>query len=160
MRDFEVLRIGLHLMRGNLHDLLADDLASLAGCSTGDDRRSASAGSWPVGSGLRVGLHDGDIFVGHTDGIGDDLGHRGLDALAVRRGGLPRGVDPETGIDSLDLRAALARLSPDDRALLAMRYVAGFNATELAEALGITPSGTRNRLERLTSRLREDLSHG
>ena len=41
----------------------------------------------------------------------------------------PGGIDPATGIDALDLRAALARLEPDDRALLAMRYVAGFNAT-------------------------------
>jgi DNA-directed RNA polymerase specialized sigma24 family protein len=41
-----------------------------------------------------------------------------------------------------------------------MRYVAGFNATELAEAIGITPSGVRNRLERLTARLRQDLADG
>ena len=74
--------------------------------------------------------------------------------------GAPVGVNPETGIDALDLRKALARLGADDRALLAMRYVAGFNATELAEAIGITPSGVRNRLERLTSRLRQDLTDG
>jgi DNA-directed RNA polymerase specialized sigma24 family protein len=41
-----------------------------------------------------------------------------------------------------------------------MRYVAGFNATELSTALGISPSGTRNRLERLLGRLREELDHG
>ena len=74
--------------------------------------------------------------------------------------GAPVGVDPETGIDAIDLRRALARLDPNDRALLAMRYVAGFNATELAEAIGITPSGVRNRLERLTARLRQDLTDG
>jgi RNA polymerase sigma-70 factor (ECF subfamily) len=50
----------------------------------------------------------------------------------VARHGAPSGKDPQTGIDALDLRAALTRLDPDDRALLAMRYVAGFNATELA----------------------------
>jgi RNA polymerase sigma-70 factor, ECF subfamily len=72
----------------------------------------------------------------------------------------PVGVNPETGIDAVDLRKALARLDANDRALLAMRYVAGFNATELAEAIGITPSGVRNRLERLTSRLRQDLTDG
>jgi RNA polymerase sigma-70 factor, ECF subfamily len=72
----------------------------------------------------------------------------------------PVGIDPETGIDALDLRNALARLNADDRALLAMRYVAGFNATELADAIGITPSGVRNRLERLTTRLRQDLTDG
>ena len=67
--------------------------------------------------------------------------------------------DPAVGIDLLDLRAAMQRLDPDDRALLAMRYVAGFNATELSTALGISPSGTRNRLERLLARLREELTH-
>lgn len=69
----------------------------------------------------------------------------------------PGGIDPATDIDAMDLRAALARLDPDDRALLAMRYVAGFNSTELAQATGLTPSGTRNRLERLSARLRQEL---
>ena len=72
--------------------------------------------------------------------------------------GEPSGVDPATGVAAIDLRAALDRLDPDDRALLAMRYVAGFDSNELAVALGISPSGIRNRLERLRTRLREDLS--
>ena len=67
------------------------------------------------------------------------------------------GIDPATGIDALDVRVALEALKPEDRSLLAMRYVAGFNATELSAALGISPSGVRNRLERLTARLREEL---
>jgi RNA polymerase sigma factor (sigma-70 family) len=70
----------------------------------------------------------------------------------------PGGIDPATGVPGMDLRAAVERLDPDDRALLAMRYVAGFNSTELATALGITPSGTRNRLERLLDRLRQELA--
>ena len=69
-------------------------------------------------------------------------------------------VDPATGIDAMDLYAAMARLDPDDRALLAMRYVLGFDSNELARATGISPSGTRSRLERLSKRLREDLSDG
>jgi len=72
--------------------------------------------------------------------------------------GAAGGSDPGAGIGSLDLRKALEGLDPDDRALLAMRYVAGFNATELSTAIGLTPSGTRNRLERLLSRLRQELS--
>lgn len=68
------------------------------------------------------------------------------------------GVDPASTVGSIDLRDALERLGPDDRALLAMRYVAGFNATELAAALGISPSGTRTRLERLVARLRRELT--
>ncbi len=67
------------------------------------------------------------------------------------------GVDPATGIDALDLRTALLALEPEERELLGMRYIAGFNATELSAALGISPSGVRNRLERLTSRLRREL---
>jgi RNA polymerase sigma-70 factor (ECF subfamily) len=36
--------------------------------------------------------------------------------------------DPAVGIDRLDLVRALGRLSSDDRALLALRYVAGLDA--------------------------------
>ena len=67
------------------------------------------------------------------------------------------GPDPASAADSLDLRRALAHLDADDRALLAMRYVAGFDATELSSAIGLSPSGTRNRLERLLARLRREL---
>ena len=70
----------------------------------------------------------------------------------------PGGRDPAMGVDSMDLEAALERLEPDERALLAMRYVAGFNATELSEALGIRPSGTRSRLEKLVTGLRQELT--
>ena len=38
---------------------------------------------------------------------------------------------------------------PDDRALLALRYVAGFDSTELGRATGRSASGTRARLARL-----------
>jgi len=69
----------------------------------------------------------------------------------------PGGIDPATGVAGIDLRAAIERLDPDDRALLAMRYVAGFNASELSGALGLTPAGVRTRLKRLLARLREDL---
>jgi RNA polymerase sigma-70 factor (ECF subfamily) len=83
---------------------------------------------------------------------------RGEVEVAIDVTGEPGGVDPATGISSMDLNAALDRLDPDDRALLAMRYVAGFDSNELALALGTSPSGTRKRLERLRDRLREELS--
>jgi RNA polymerase sigma factor (sigma-70 family) len=63
----------------------------------------------------------------------------------------------QDAIGAIDLRAALARLDPDDRALLAMRYVAGFDATELGYATGRSPSGTRARLARLVHRLEKEL---
>jgi RNA polymerase sigma-70 factor (ECF subfamily) len=65
--------------------------------------------------------------------------------------------DPSLRASDLDLANALAQLAPDDRALLALRYVAGLNSTELARALGISPSGTRARLQRLLERLRKEL---
>ena len=70
------------------------------------------------------------------------------------------GIDPASGVADLDVRDAMARLDPDERALLALRYVAGFDSNELARAIGISPSGTRNRLERLLKRLRGELDHG
>jgi RNA polymerase sigma factor (sigma-70 family) len=57
----------------------------------------------------------------------------------------------------LDLRTAIRRLDPDDRALLALRHVAGFDSTEIGRAIGMTPSGVRSRLERLLARLRREL---
>jgi RNA polymerase sigma-70 factor (ECF subfamily) len=68
------------------------------------------------------------------------------------------GVDPAGRVADLDLTNALARLDPDDRALLALRYVAGFDSTELGRATGRSPSGTRARLARLLDRLRTELS--
>ncbi len=69
----------------------------------------------------------------------------------------PGGADPAASISRLDLRAAMQHLDPDDRALLTMRYVFGFDATELSTALGISPAGTRTRLKRLLDRLRKEL---
>jgi RNA polymerase sigma-70 factor (ECF subfamily) len=70
------------------------------------------------------------------------------------------GGDPASGIALVDLWAALGRMHPDDRALLAMRYGAGFNATELAIATGRSPAAVRQRLKRLVDRLREELRDG
>jgi len=57
----------------------------------------------------------------------------------------------------IDLVNALATLSPDDRALLALRYVAGFDSNELARATGLSPSGTRAKIARLLERMRKEL---
>ena len=80
--------------------------------------------------------------------------------LLANANAVPAGVDPSTGIDNLDLLAAMDRLEPDDRALIAMRYVAGFDATELSHAIGLSPPGTRARLSRILGRLRQELTDG
>jgi RNA polymerase sigma-70 factor (ECF subfamily) len=70
-----------------------------------------------------------------------------------------RRTDPASRPGVTDLGIALRRLSPEDRALLALRHVAGFDATEIGKALGMSPSGVRSRLARLLGRLREELDH-
>jgi RNA polymerase sigma-70 factor (ECF subfamily) len=70
---------------------------------------------------------------------------------------LSNGADPAGRAADLDLINALARLTPDDRALLALRYVAGLDATELGRVTGRSASGTRARLGRLLARLRMEL---
>jgi RNA polymerase sigma-70 factor (ECF subfamily) len=82
---------------------------------------------------------------------------RGVVELTIAEAGVPSG-DPATRTTDIDLANALARLDPDDRALLALRYVAGFDATELGRATGRSPSGTRARLARLLDRLRTELN--
>jgi RNA polymerase sigma factor (sigma-70 family) len=67
--------------------------------------------------------------------------------------------DPSWHLDGSDVAAALRRLSDDDRALLALRHVAGFDATEIGRAMGISPSGVRSRLMRAAARLRTELEH-
>jgi RNA polymerase sigma-70 factor (ECF subfamily) len=68
-------------------------------------------------------------------------------------------ADPADRIGIVDLGRALARMKPDDRALLAMRFVAGLDSTEIAAQLHLSPSGVRSRLARLIERLRTELDH-
>ena len=100
------------------------------------------------------------VAVNETKSLLKGRAKRSLTEVAMDTSGRPGGIDPAAGVASIDLRDLLERLDPDDRALLAMRYVAGFNATELATAIGISPSGIRTRLERLIARLRRELGDG
>jgi RNA polymerase sigma-70 factor (ECF subfamily) len=68
--------------------------------------------------------------------------------------------DPADAIGLVDLQRALAQLKPDDRRLLALRYVAGLDSTEIARYLGLSASGVRSRVARLIDRLRTDIDHG
>ena len=57
----------------------------------------------------------------------------------------------------LDLADALGRLDPKDRAIVALRFIGGFESGEIGRAMGMTASGVRVRLHRLLERLRKDL---
>jgi RNA polymerase sigma-70 factor (ECF subfamily) len=65
--------------------------------------------------------------------------------------------DPAGRSDDLDLANALRRLSVDDRQLLAMRFVAGYDSFEIGRMTGRSASGIRARLGRLIVRLRREL---
>jgi RNA polymerase sigma factor (sigma-70 family) len=65
--------------------------------------------------------------------------------------------DPAVRTALTDLAVALRRLSPEDRTLLALRHVAGFDSSEIGRELGMSPSGVRSRLARLVERLRSEL---
>jgi len=69
------------------------------------------------------------------------------------------GGDPADAIALVDLQRALAHLKPDDRRLLALRFVVGFDSSEIARHTGLSASGVRSRLARLIDRLRMDIDH-
>lgn len=67
--------------------------------------------------------------------------------------------DPGDLIHLIDLDRALRKLKPDDRALIALRYIAGLDSSEIAAQLGGSASGIRSRLSRAIDHLRTDLDH-
>ena len=67
--------------------------------------------------------------------------------------------DPAARAADADLLAAIRLLPPDDRTLLSLRYIAGFDATEIGAALGMSASGVRSRLSRLVDRLRTEVGN-
>ena len=70
----------------------------------------------------------------------------------------PAEPDPADRAATLDLDRALCHLSPDERALLALRYEAGLDSTEIGRLTGRPAATVRWRLARLVKRLRTELS--
>jgi RNA polymerase sigma factor (sigma-70 family) len=68
--------------------------------------------------------------------------------------------DPSDAIDRLDLVNAISHLKPEDRALLALRYVAELESGEIGPLLGMSPSGVRGHLSRVLGRLRREIRDG
>ena len=66
-------------------------------------------------------------------------------------------ADPADEIRRVDLVNALRRLKPEERSLIALRYGADLDSTEIGPLLGISASGVRARLARLMGRLRKEL---
>lgn len=80
----------------------------------------------------------------------------GLDEVSERAGA----DDPDGDARDLDVRAILARLKPEERTLLGLRYAAGLDSAEIGAVMGISASGVRSRLERLLDRLRTEMRDG
>ncbi len=58
---------------------------------------------------------------------------------------------------ALDVAEALARLKPEERTLIGLRYAAGLDSAEIGEVLRMSASGVRSRLDRVLDRLRAEL---
>ena len=69
------------------------------------------------------------------------------------------GGDPSDRISTVDLARVLRSLDPHERTLLALRFGAGLDSSQIAAQLGMSASGVRSRLSRLIDRLRVDLGH-
>lgn len=67
----------------------------------------------------------------------------------------PGGVDDAA---RLDLWASMARLSPDDRGVLVLRYVLDLPVDEVAGILGISVGAAKSRLHRAALRMRPGLA--
>jgi RNA polymerase sigma factor (sigma-70 family) len=60
----------------------------------------------------------------------------------------------------VDLANAIHRLKAEDRALVALRYLADLDSTEIAGLTGRSASGVRTRLSRVLDHLRKELDDG
>ena len=66
-------------------------------------------------------------------------------------------ADPARRSTDDELVSAIRRLPEEDRTLIALRYVSGFDASEIAPMLGLSASGVRSRLSRVVARLRQEV---
>jgi RNA polymerase sigma-70 factor (ECF subfamily) len=70
---------------------------------------------------------------------------------------MPEPADPTRRAELLDLAAALQRIDPGDRRLIALRHLAGLTSEEIARELGRSPASVRGRLARALARLRLEM---
>lgn len=68
--------------------------------------------------------------------------------------------DPSSAIERLDLVNAISHLKPEDRVLLALRFVARLESSEIGPLVGMSPSGARGHISRVLERLRRELRDG
>jgi RNA polymerase sigma-70 factor (sigma-E family) len=65
--------------------------------------------------------------------------------------------DPTAGVDDMDaITRALARLTDDQRAAVTLRFYAGLDERQMAEALGVAAGTVKSRLSRALGALAQD----
>jgi RNA polymerase sigma-70 factor (ECF subfamily) len=89
------------------------------------------------------------------------------EAVRVARGGRYSPVDPTVvatavsvpdGATATEVRAVLASLTPEQRAVLVLRHVDGLHEDEMADVLGVAPGTVKSRLHRARAAFREEWS--
>jgi RNA polymerase sigma factor (sigma-70 family) len=148
-----------------------DDMARVCFvvCRDTDLAQEAAQAAWPIAWRKLDSIRDPDrlrpwliaVAANEARQLMRRRGRRALREVAIEpttdeRAG-PYVGDPAERAAEIDLANAMSRLSLDDRAMVAMRYVAGLTSTEIGMAIGMSPGGVRTRLARLLGRLREDL---
>jgi len=88
-----------------------------------------------------------------TESLSEHIADQVVDRQDVYEEAAARELDPA-------LRIALARLTPDERELLALRYQAELELTEIAALYDAPLSTIKSRLYRILARLREYLTAG
>lgn len=109
------------------------------------DARSGSAQAWLLGIARRV-VDDHLSQTQHSaPGFEDGVASLRVEDVA------------DAAVERLFLRAALARLSPADRELLAMRYGADLAVKDIAAIMGVRTNSVDVALHRALARLRESV---
>ena len=68
---------------------------------------------------------------------------------------IPEETAPENGYGQTEADLLLAKLSPEDRVLFQMRYLEGYNASELSQIFHLPPGTIRARLSRSRAYLKK-----
>ena len=113
-------------------------------CRDPDLAAEAVQSAWPIAWRKLSALREPDrlaawlssIAVNEARQIVRRRGRRSVVEIQVAHDSAGVDADPGAHVGDLDLARALERLDPVDRALLALRYVAGLNSTELSHGSG------------------------
>lgn len=89
----------------------------------------------------------------------DELRRRGRQAELTAEPADLHGLDAEEGAEHSERRlavsAALERLAPSERELIALKFFAGLGNAEIAQVLGVSESNAGTKLHRAMTKLRE-----